>query len=167
MTKTLIYFFMIFLVFSCKSNSIDKPDKPDNLISKDSMVEIIYDMSLMSSAKGSNKYILESKGVIPEDYIFKRHNIDSLQFALSNEYYAYNLKTYEDIYTKIKAKLKSDQAHFDTIVKEEQKITDSISLLMRKELDSTRKIKQASKLNRTTIKRGEKQDRLIIVDSSQ
>ena len=114
--KQLKYILLIVLIISCKNNSIDKPKKPDNLIPKDSMVEILYDISLVSSAKGVNKKLLENKGLVPEDYIYKKHNIDSLQFALSNEYYAFNLDTYEDIYNSVKLKLEEDKKHFQTIV---------------------------------------------------
>ena len=86
MTKQLKYILLLLIVFSCKSNSIDKPKKPDNLISKDKMTEIIYDISLINSAKGVNKKLIENEGIIPVEYIYTKHNIDSLQFVLSNEY---------------------------------------------------------------------------------
>ena len=44
-------------MFSC--NNIEKPKKPDNLISKDRMVDVITDISLMTAAKGMNKNLLE------------------------------------------------------------------------------------------------------------
>jgi len=131
------------------------------------MVEIIYDMSLINSAKGVNRYILENNGVIPEDYVFKKHNIDSLRFVLSNEYYAYNLKTYEDIYKKVKIKLQRDKAHFDTIVEAEQKVKDSINQLKRAEIDSIRRVSGASIIKRTRIKSNELPNLLKSDDSSQ
>ncbi len=140
MIKTLKYILFLVFVISCKNNNIEKPKKPDNLISKDKMVEIIYDISLINSAKGVNKKLMEKKGIVPEDYIYKRHNIDSLQFALSNEYYAYNLKTYEAIYNNVKEKLEKDKKHFQAIIETEQKIKDSINKKTRKEFDSLKKV---------------------------
>jgi len=147
MMKQLKYFLLIVLIISCKNNSIDKPKKPDNLIPKDSMVEILYDISLISSAKGVNKKLLENKGIVPEDYIFKKHNIDSLQFALSNEYYAFNLDTYEDIYNSVKLKLEEDKKHFQTIVFVEQKEKDSLNKIKRKQ-DSIKRIGKPKKYNK-------------------
>ena len=43
MIKQLKYILLLLIVFSCKNNSVDKPKKPDNLISKNKMTEIIYD----------------------------------------------------------------------------------------------------------------------------
>ncbi|MBN4070800.1 DUF4296 domain-containing protein [Olleya sp. AH-315-F22] len=143
MIKTLKYIVLVALVISCKNNNIEKPKKPDNLISKDKMVEIIYDISLINSAKGSNKIIIENEGIIPEEYIYKKHNIDSVQFALSNEYYAYNLKTYEAIYNNVKDKLEKDKKKIQAIIEAEQKIKDSISKKTRRAFDS---LKKAGKL---------------------
>jgi hypothetical protein len=165
--KRILIFLLIFLALSCKTNSIDKPERPDNLISKNEMVEIIYDMSIISSAKGVNKKILESKGVVPEDYVFNKHNIDSLQFALSNEYYAYNLRVYEDIYNKVRIKLNSDKTHFNTIFEAEQKVKDSINKAKRKELDSINKNRQPSEIKRIKAGSNDVQGHLKKIDTSQ
>ena len=48
------------------------PEKPENLISKKVMVDVLYDMALISSAKGSDRRILEKKGIVPQDYIYSK-----------------------------------------------------------------------------------------------
>ena len=73
------------------------------------MVDILYDMSLISVSKGINKRILENNGMKPKKYILKKYNIDSLQFALSNEYYSKDLETYLSIYEKVLNKLQSSR----------------------------------------------------------
>ena len=143
--KQLKYFLLIVLIISCKNNSVERPKKPDNLIPKDSMVEILYDIYIISSAKGVNKKLLENKGIVPEDFIYKKHNIDSLQFALSNEYYAFSLETYEDIYNSVKLKLEKDKKHFQTIIFVEQKEKDSLNKIKRKQ-DSLIKRKNRKKI---------------------
>jgi len=153
MIRPLKYILLIAFVYSCKNNSVDKPKKPDNLISKDSMVEILYDVSLISSAKGINRKLLEIEGIVPEDYIYSKHNIDSLRFALSNEYYAHDLKTYEDIYNGVKAKLEKDKTHFQAIIDAEQKVKDSLKTIKKKQ-DSLKRIgkpKKYNKLKRNSI----------------
>tara|TARA_R110002049_G_scaffold70608_6_gene182369 strand:+ start:3617 stop:4180 length:564 start_codon:yes stop_codon:yes gene_type:complete len=90
---------VIFLVASCYQYK--KPEKPKNLISKDKMVDILIDVKLIASANAINKKIMENNGLNPETYVFTKHNIDSLQFALSNDYYAFYSKEYEEIYTKV------------------------------------------------------------------
>lgn len=147
MIKQLKYILLLFVI-SCKNNSVDKPKKPDNLISKDKMVTVIYDISLMNAAKGSNKKLIENKGINPEDYIYKKHNIDSLQFALSNEYYSYRLETYEAIYNNVKVKLEKDKKRFNEMVLAEKKVKDSLTKKLRQELKSSRKTDKLTPKNR-------------------
>ena len=66
-----------------------RPEKPENLISKDKMAEILYDMFIINSAKGVNRKILRNNGIDPEAYILSKYEIDSIHFAQSNAYYAY------------------------------------------------------------------------------
>ena len=66
--KKLIYIFLIF----CSCGSISEENvKPNNLIPEDKMIDILYDMSLISVSKGINKRILENNGMKPKKYILK------------------------------------------------------------------------------------------------
>lgn len=167
MRSTFILIILTFFVLSCKNNSIDKPERPENLISKNKMVEILYDISIINSAKGINRKILESNGILPEDYVFNKHNIDSLQFALSNAYYAYNLKVYEDIYNRVRIKLNKDKTHFNSVIDAERKVKDSISKEKRKTLDSLSKAKIGTKPKNDKLESNEQQRRLRKIDTSQ
>ena len=100
--KKLIYIFLIF--YSCGSLT-DENVKPNNLIPEDKMIDILYDMSLISVSKGINKRILENNGLKPKKYILKKYNIDSLQFVDSNEYYSKDLEIYLSIYEEVLNKL--------------------------------------------------------------
>jgi len=124
--KYLKVILVLLLFLACKNNEVIVPEKPDNLLSEDKMVEVIYDMSILSAAKGVNKKLLEKEGIEPESYIYKLHDIDSLQFARSSNYYTYDLKTYERIYAKVKQRLQKDKVEFDTLVKQEKRRNDSI-----------------------------------------
>ena len=108
-------FLVIVVLFGCNKN-VQKIPIPDNLISEEKMVEVIYEMTLISVSKGVNRRILENSGVIPEKYIFEKYNIDSLQFALSNEFYSNDLNMYLDIYNRVKVKLQENkQTTIDSI----------------------------------------------------
>ena len=101
MKKTLF----ILLIFCSCGFVNDENLVPDNLISEKKMVDILYDMSLISVSKGINKRILENNGMKPKKYILKKHNIDSLQFVLSNQYYSKDLEKYLKIYEEVLNKL--------------------------------------------------------------
>ena len=77
--RLLVYFVIIATASACYK--YDKPKKPKNLISKDKMVNIIMDIRLLSSANGTNKTTLQKNNLIAETYVFKKYDIDSLQFG--------------------------------------------------------------------------------------
>jgi len=129
------------LVFSC-NNTLNQNNKPpENLISKEKMVDIIYDMTLINVAKGVNKSILENNGIIPEQYLFNKHSIDSTLFARSNEYYSNDLKTYQMIYDNVKIKLE----------KNKNIISDSIDILKQISGELSKKLIKESKINKILI----------------
>jgi len=100
---------LIFLIFHSCGFTNDETSVPDNLISEEKMIDILYDMSLISVSKGINKRILENNGVKPKKYILKKYNIDSLQFVVSNEYYSKDLERYLKIYEEVLNKLETNR----------------------------------------------------------
>jgi len=100
---------LIFLIFHSCGFTNDETLVPDNLISEEKMIDILYDMSLISVSKGINKRILENNGVKPKKYILKKYNIDSLQFVVSNEYYSKDLERYLKIYEEVLNKLETNR----------------------------------------------------------
>ena len=126
---------VVFLMASCYQ--YEKPEKPKNLISKDKMVDILIDVKLIASANTVNKKIMEGHGINPETYVLAKHHIDSLQFALSNDYYAFYPKEYEKIYTKVIDSLENLKGIYKALeLKEEKEAAKA-----KKEKDSTGLIK--------------------------
>lgn len=119
------------VLFSC--NKERRPDKPKNLISEAQFSDILFDMFVINSAKGVNKKALEENGIFPEDYIFNKYNIDSVQFANSNRYYAFDQEKYQKILERVKNKVQSEKKIFEAALeKEEEEQTrklDSIKAL--------------------------------------
>jgi len=113
--RFILFIGIIFTVIGC--NNLKGPEKPKNLISKDKMVDILIDAKLIISASSKNKIIMRDSSLNINTYVYEKHKIDSLQFALSNNYYAFHVEDYEDIYTKLadsldrlKTKLKEKEA---------------------------------------------------------
>ena len=137
--RILVFIMYIILFVGC--NSVNRPKKPDNLISKDKMSEIIYDVYIMNSAKGINKTLLENNGILPQEFIYKKHSIDSLQFANSNDYYAFDTEVYEGIINKVKEKIESEKVKYEAINQEELKAEKELKEATRaKELKKSPKV---------------------------
>ncbi|MDO5972922.1 DUF4296 domain-containing protein [Flavivirga jejuensis] len=140
MKRLAIYLGIIIVASACYD--LDKPKKPDNLISKDKMVEILIDAKIVASISSNsvNRKVILDHGVKLNSYVYRKHNIDSLQFALSNAYYSFYIKDYEEIYLKVKDSLDTllvkfkKEAEIVRIEKEKRRI-DSLKLVF-KEMDS-------------------------------
>ena len=117
--QQLLCLLMTLILVSCYD--VQKPEKPDDLISEDKMVDVLVETVIMSSAKGINKRELENKGILPDSFIYKKHKIDSLQFVNSNNYYAYDIENFNQIYTRVKDSLEALRLHYKEVQKKEEK----------------------------------------------
>lgn len=110
--KKLLAFGLITLFFSCNSSV----EKPKNLIDKDKMTDILYDISLLEAIKTQNI----NGGLTVKtanEYIYKKYNIDSAQFVNSNKYYASDLEEYKKMFEKIKERLNAEMQKNDEELK--------------------------------------------------
>ena len=130
------FLYLLILVFFVGCNKIDRPKKPKDLIAKDKMSDIMYDLYILNAAKGVNRKVLELNGIMPSEYIYKKYGIDSLQFAESNTYYAYDTKTYTALVEKVKSDLQKDKDLYEKVTKEEQRVKDSVRRAKRKVKDT-------------------------------
>lgn len=143
MNRIVLTLLVIVVILSC--NNIEKPKKPDNLISKDRMVDVITDISLMTAAKGMNKNLLEKNAINPQNYIYEKYNIDSVQFAESNNYYAYDVKEYEDIYEIVKERLEKKKDEYKALQEQDKEEKDSLKKIKKKVRDSIKGLYSSKK----------------------
>jgi hypothetical protein len=118
--RGIILFILGILVFGCEPQL--KPKKPADLISKDAMVLVLYDMFILNSAKGIDHMALENNSINPEYYLLKKHNIDSTQFAQSNNYYAHDIDVYSAIIENVKSKITAEKEKYEAINKKEEEV---------------------------------------------
>ena len=129
--------------------------KPTNLISEDQMVEILYDVMIINSAKGVNKQLLENNIQNPKEYIYTKHNIDSLQFAESSAYYTNKRDVYKSIYDRLDLKLIAKKTAYETLIEDRKRKKDSIKKSVEESSDSLsleRQKKFKTKLKRPSRK---------------
>lgn len=102
MKKFLTLLLVIAIVASCAESAIKKPD---NLISEEKMVDILYDLALITAAKNTNSNVLVKNNVKTMPYIYSKYKIDSTQFTESDLYYAASPTVYEGFYKDVQSKL--------------------------------------------------------------
>jgi ribonuclease D len=103
MKRNIAVICLLFLIVSCNHTI----DKPKNLIEKDKMVNILYDLSLLEAIKAQHiNGGLDNKTA--NKYIYEKYKIDSVQLAQSNKYYASDIEEYKKIFEQVKAKLEEE-----------------------------------------------------------
>lgn len=121
-------------IISCTSNTIYK--KPENLISKDQMVDLLVDMQIALGARTVKNKEGEPKG----DYmylVYEKYGIDSTRFSESNFYYTTNIDDYNKILKKVKKKLDKMKEGYLA----EQVLKDSLSRASKPELNEKKSVK--------------------------
>jgi len=123
---------IVILLLGCQD--VKRPELPDDLIPKDKIVDIYTDSYLMNSARSINLKVITDNGVYLDSTIYKKYNIDSLQFAKSNAYYTANLNEYIALFEDVQNRLlqlenKKDSTDLSEIIKAEAEIMkDSVSI---------------------------------------
>ncbi len=103
--KKYIYIFCVGLyLVACTSNTIIK--KPDDLIPKDQMVDLLTDM-LLAAGGQSVKNVKLQRRINYFPTVFEKYNIDSTRFKESNYYYTSRIDDYDEILEKVNLRLKS------------------------------------------------------------
>ena len=85
------------MVFGCTG------DSPKNLIAEKKMESIIFDIMILNASVNYNLKI--DKNLLSDELIFKKYNIDSIQFYESELYYSKNPKIHFEIYSNVKKRI--------------------------------------------------------------
>ena len=151
MNKNYIFIVLITLTISCKQET-----KPNHLIEKEVMVNIMYDLSILQALRYQNPTSIDSFQINARDFVYKKYRIDSLQFAQSNVYYSTNNEQYKEMFNQVVGRINKEKAASDSLIKVEIKQKSKINKTKLKESispkDSLRKVSQKS-INKNVVKK--------------
>ncbi len=139
-----LYLMVVSLLFSCGEQVLEPPEK---LIPKDTMVSILTELTIINAAKTTNVAILRKNEIEPMTYLFEKYKVDSLQFVMSDRYYASLPLEYEDIHAQVQKSIEK-QAEEIILVK---KVNDSLKLAKSKEKRGANKKKGKDKNKKPKI----------------
>jgi hypothetical protein len=114
-------FFIVFaiLLSSCTSNTI--MNKPDDLIPKNEMIEIMTEVYLANASYNvRNKYQERQRNYM--SLVFEKYGVDSARYNRSNLYYMSRIDEYEKMHVKVSEKIKKMKTEKDA----EFRVYDSI-----------------------------------------
>ena len=91
------YLIFLILILGCTS------DAPENLISEQKMESIIFDIMILNASYNYDLKI--DNNLLSDELIYKKYDIDSLQFYESELYYSRNTKIHFNIYSNVKKRI--------------------------------------------------------------
>tara|TARA_B110000003_G_scaffold271053_1_gene304521 strand:+ start:2611 stop:2982 length:372 start_codon:yes stop_codon:yes gene_type:complete len=118
-------FILLMLIMSCSDQN-----SPTDLMSEQQMVDFLLDINIINSSRAYRNNSDLNYYNIKDTFLYKKHNIDSLQFVNSNSYYSSKPKQYLRIYFELQKKMKfiKDSIEIELNL-ETKKIMDSLSLI--------------------------------------
>lgn len=79
-------------------------EKPEGLIGKSEMIDLLYDMHLaVGTSNIQNVHLEKDRNYM--SLVYQKHNIDSTRFAESNLYYTAHIQEYEDIFEEVERRI--------------------------------------------------------------
>lgn len=121
--KTLYALVFVLFFMGCQEKK-GKFKKPEDLIPKAEMIDLIYDMHIAVAASNMKDINLEKRNYM--SLVYEKYGVDSARFANSNLYYTSKIQDYEEIFEEVERRL-------DTITKFYTKKIDSIEDIKDKE----------------------------------
>lgn len=100
--KKIALLFVLFTIFGCGDNAVEKPE---NLIEKDVMVDVLSDLTIIQSVETNNPGVITQNEIKVNEIIYKKYNIDSASFAQSNRYYASDPHNYQKLFKQVSEKI--------------------------------------------------------------
>jgi hypothetical protein len=93
---------MIFIIISCTDKV--NYEKPQDLIGKEEMIDLLYDMHIaVGTSNVKNVHLERNRNYM--SLVFDKYGVDSTRFATSNIYYTSNINEYEEIYEEVQRRL--------------------------------------------------------------
>lgn len=108
-------------MYSCGEKLMEKPE---DLIPKEKMINILKDFTILNSAKNTSAIVLQDHNIEATEFIFSKYGIDSLQFVTSDKYYASLPNEYEAIYIEIEKRISVQKDQMS----EAKRLKDSMEL---------------------------------------
>ena len=138
--KKRISLLAILTLLGCKDDLVKKPDV---IIEKSKMMDIMYDLALLEAIKYQNPAVLDSNQIRPKQYIYKKYKIDSLQLAQNNVYYAADYKSYKVMFEEVVKRIANEKKRANAAVKLEQKKNNIRMAKLKKKKQLAKKVKDS------------------------
>lgn len=121
--KKIIGVILLLGLFSCEEKVVPKPNQ---LLSEEVMVDILYDTALLQAAEAYLPDELTLNNIRIKSYIYNKYKIDSITYYQNQRYYASNIRKYRDMHSKVLKKLELKSIETDSLLKKEEKTSKEL-----------------------------------------
>jgi len=110
-------------VFSCAKKFVDKPEP---LLSEETMIDIYYEIALLNSLRTITPAELQKAEIQTMPYIYRKFDIDSLTLTRNTNYYVSQPDVFSSIYDSVLTRVRRNSARVDTLrTRSEQQLDSS------------------------------------------
>lgn len=100
MNKLILFIALALVLVGCSQSD----QKPANLIERDQMVDVLYDVALLYAIEGTPRPFNDTIIKVDLSSVFNKYAIDSLRFVQSNRYY---INLHKGVYYKMQEEILS------------------------------------------------------------
>ncbi|MBF4986019.1 DUF4296 domain-containing protein [Nonlabens mediterrranea] len=101
--RKLIAILLVITIGAC--SGIERTPKPDPFFDTEKMASIMTDVYLIEGSMTSNRKSFVDLGVVPDQYIYSKHGIDSISFKNNFNYYADRVEEYIEVLELVEKRL--------------------------------------------------------------
>lgn len=99
--KQIVAILFLLVLGSCSQNETA-------VVPQDKMVDVIYDLTLSSSARNTSNRRDSVQYVVSYESVLKKYGLDSLQFVKAQDAYRKNPETFAAIYDSVNSRLRKE-----------------------------------------------------------
>jgi hypothetical protein len=102
----------IFCVFAASCGDGNKIKIPKDVISRDTMVDVLTDVHLIKAAQQMGMVLdpSDTEKTTPFEYVWKKHHIDEIEYQKSLDFYTHNPAILDSIYENVLNNLSKQKA---------------------------------------------------------
>lgn|SRR5690606_10430813 len=117
MKKIFCLIVLLIASVSCKEKPVEKPEK---LIDKETMTNILYDLAILQASVNFKSHAVNNS-IEVDTYIYEKYEIDSVTLIQNQRFYASDVKAFKEMYKDISERIKAEEVLADSLSKTEKK----------------------------------------------
>lgn len=120
-----VYLFLFISFFSCGENIISKPER---LLSKQEMENLMYDLAIIDALRDVDYRLIDTLAPNLQEIIYKKHNVDCTLVVNNMIYYSSLPKEYDKIIKNVENRLKKERESLSEETKKEESNKENATL---------------------------------------